>query len=571
MNRDYNRLRKKVGIDKLNDDQRKKLFYDFVDHGGEVVDEKPQEKGKILKALERKKTKEGKKIPAHMREFLEKTRPSQHTTARKAAAVKTRGWVSGRRKKAKAFSSLKIYMKGLFSRVFNLGGNRFSDKFIHFFCGEGKSHALNLHLTVKSFLDGKNSVKKDIWRLSTGENSTFYEFLIRLSRLYDDIEYSSIENAVTVKEIPRGPYREVFKMFFKRIYTLGQFHDMARFYAQKAVDIQESNGKINAKNVSSVKKKLGTDINVILGEYLPSFHVILCKMNRVYYPLYSQELDDFLGITDEDKIGYITRIEKKKRSEELKKMRKYLKKLKMEAQEKGSEELKIPKHVERGLPLIRKSIEEYEDAHRHDEENPLDLLDKNDKMYKSALLLEVFDKEYSFILTSGKIGFNIDYREQKKVDIKEDFTSAYLLLSEARHDVKDYFEIMRETKRTAENLRLTFHQKSTMQDSLGKKQSVTSRRARKRIAETMKSIQSILSTVIDDYNTANRLLQNPDETLLFNEKIDEEKKFQNKKVIEAIVEIFLFSSTFAFLLNYGELSGSGITIEPDIDVTESTT
>ena len=82
----------------------------------------------------------------------------------------------------------------------------------------------------------------------------------------------------------------------------------------------------------------------------------------------------------------------------------------------------------------------------------------------------------------------------------------------------------------------------------------------------MKTIENTLSIVISDFNSSNRLLQNPDAVLRFDKEIDGEKILNGKKMIEAIIEAFLFASSFAFLLNFGDLSGSGIYIESDESV-----
>ena len=291
------------------------------------------------------------------------------------------------------------------------------------------------------------------------------------------------------------------------------------------------------------------------------FHIIVCKMSKIFYTLYSQDIDEFLGITEQDKIGYITELERKKRIEKLKTQKQHLKQQGEMSTEKKSEEIKIPKHVDIGLNLLYETVKTYEQTHMSDGNNLILLMDGDDKMYKTALLLEVFDNEYSFILTTGKIAFTIDYRDQKKVDIKEDLSHAYLLVNEAREDVNDYMEVIKEIKKAEEDLRLTMHQKSFILNSLSKKRSVLSRSSRKKCTDVMKQIESILSIVITDYNSTRRLLQNPDELLYFDKHVNGEKKLHGKKTIEAIVEAFLFSAAFAFLLRYGELSGLGLSID----------
>ncbi len=545
MNDDYDRLRKKIGVDRLDDIQRKKLFHEFINHGGEIVEEK-----KLEQKLPAVKTKDHETTAGRreMRTVITQT-PIDEKKARTPL-----------QRKSKPLTGIKIYVKGLFSKVFTISGSRFSDRFVGFFRGEVKNHFLNLNLAVSSFLEGKGSIVKEIKKASSGENSTLYEFMVRLRFLYNDREFSSVEKAIGRKSIPGGPYIEAFKAFFKKMYILGQFTDLSKFYLLKAVTIQQSSGKRNPKDAEIMRIKLQNDVDVILLDLLVRFHTIVCKMNRIYYPLFSQELDDLLGITEQDKIGYITRLEKKKRAEELKRIKEYLKRKRDETLEKETEGVTIPKHIQRGLPVLKKAIEEFE-RKNNGEGTLFSLFDTSDKMYRSAVLMEIFEKEYSFVLTTGKIVFNIDYREQKKIDAKEDLNHAYLLFSEARHEVKDYIEILKEYRKTDQNLRLTIHQKTSILESLNKKRSIASRNARHRIAESMKAINKTLSTIIDDYNSAKRLLENAEETLAFNEKLDGPKKLNNKKVIEAVVEVFLFASTYAFLLIYGELAGSGLAIE----------
>jgi hypothetical protein len=92
---------------------------------------------------------------------------------------------------------------------------------------------------------------------------------------------------------------------------------------------------------------------------------------------------------------------------------------------------------------------------------------------------------------------------------------------------------------------------------------VLSKNARSKVAEAMGATHDILSTVIKDYNGQRRLLQNPEDQLDFTKDLEYGKKLHGKKIIEAIVEAFLFSSAFHFMLTYGELSGSGLNTEAE--------
>jgi hypothetical protein len=568
MHSDFDSLREKTGIDKLDDRQRKKLFKDFVEHGGEIVDEEALKKEKRAKDQPKGAATKGV-VQDRMREEPRKTPPKKiiQAAAARPAPPQT---LPSRKVKFKTVDRLKLLMKGFLLGVFTLGGNKFSERFIRFFRGEGKNHFMNLYLLTNSFLKGSYSIKKEVLKLSTGENSTFYEFLYRMSILYEEDEYTSISKVIANKNVPSGPHIDIFKQFFKKLYIVGQFSDLCKFYVGKALDIQLQEKKLDSNLVAQTSSKLRTAVNAILFDSLRKFHIMLCKMAGVYYPLYSQKLDDYLCITEKDRIGYITRVERKKRIEELKKMKEYLKDKQTQVHEREPVEIKTPRHVERGMPLLDEAQKRFEQrlASKEDKNN-FDLVSQKDKMYRTAILIEEFDREYSFILTTGKITFNIDYREQQKIDIKEDLNRAYPLMSEARHDVNDYLEIMGELGKTEDNLRLTPHQKSTMLDSSQKKRSVCSRTARRKAAEVMKSIETILSVVINDFNGPRRLIQNPEERLTFDENIEAVKRLHGKKIIEAVVEAFLFASAFCFLLNYGEISGSGIMIEEGANQKEN--
>jgi hypothetical protein len=554
---DLDRLRGKIGIDRLDEAQRKKLFKDFIEHGGKVIEEvegkKPQEQFA---------NKPAGYTGATVTEEAQKKQPSAKPLIKIEKAPGELKKVKKSEKKGKVIHNLRIYIKGLILKVLVSGGKKFSEHFVRFIKTEAKNHLLEIHLLTGSFLKGDKSIKKIVLKLSTAENSYFYEFLYRLHNLFNEDEYSSIEKAVSKKFIPAGPYIEVFKQFFKKIYILSQYRDYARLFINKAIDIQLQKKLIKPEAASSLKSKAGIAIDTILIEMLEKLHIAICRMAGSYLPLYSQPLDDFLAIMDEDRIGYITRMEKIRRAEELRRIREYLNKKQMELKE-GVEEIKMPRHVERGMQLLEKSIKVYEGTILLEDGNLIKLLDTKDKMYETAILFDVFDREYSFLLTSGKVSFNIDFREQKKVDIKEDLSHAYLMLCEARNEVKDYLDVLNEMKKVDNNLRLTIHQKNSMLETLKKKQSVLSKNARFKVSEAMQRIEDILGVVINDYNTTQRLLQNPSEKLVFDKHLEGKKKLENRTALEAIVETFLFASSFHFLLDYGKLGGSGILIESE--------
>jgi hypothetical protein len=550
MSRDIDKTRDKIGVGELDSQQRKKLFKEFIDHGGQVIEEKekrdvirhPSQKDEAI-PKEKEKSLEPKKKPASRIE-----KPAL-ATAKVSLAKKT--------KKKKLLDTIRINIKGQILKIWSIGGKRLKDRFLTSINKDVKDSLININLITGSMLRGDSSVRRELLRSSKGENSYFYECIVRLNSIYDENAFSEFQKVLSKKRIPGNSHIELVKNIFKQMYILGQHTNICRLHAQQAVEIQKKYKKIEPEIVSRVQKGVRREIDLILNDFLYKLHIILCKMEGRFFPLYSQLLDDFLGISEKDRMGYITRLEKRRRIEELKKGKELLQKTHEPKAPADKEDVKVPKHIERGMPIINQALQQYETEQRADD-NQLSIIEKKDKMYQTLILLNTFDSQYSFILTTGKIIFNIEYVERKKVDIKEDLSHAYFLFNEAREEAKGYIDIIKETRNTENDKRLTQYQRSVQLEKLEKKRQIVSRKSRNQIIQVMKRIEEILSVVITDYKGDKTLLQNPDEFLTFDVNIDGMKKLDGRKVIEAIVETFLFSATFAFILNYGDLSGPGV-------------
>jgi hypothetical protein len=44
----------------------------------------------------------------------------------------------------------------------------------------------------------------------------------------------------------------------------------------------------------------------------------------------------------------------------------------------------------------------------------------NDKVFLTYVLIDFFDREYSFLITSNKVGFNVNFNYGNRIDIKKD-------------------------------------------------------------------------------------------------------------------------------------------------------
>ena len=556
MNRDVDDTKNRIGVSGLDDEQRKKLFKDFIDHGGKA-DAKQKPTSETARRHPAAET-PVKRSPPSREKAVTRTRTAPPTAPEAKPAVKKK------KKGTNIVSAVRINIKGQLLKVWGFGGRRLKESFVTVVNKEIKDALIDIDLLTGSMLRGNSSVKREIVRASVGQNYFLHECIVRLSDIYDEVEWADFQKLVSRRQIPKPSQALPVKNLFIKLYSLGQHRHLCRLLGYKAAEIQEKHSKADSETTDRLKRGLGNKIDLILGDFLKQLHILLCKMEGKYLTLYSQKLDDYLRLTDKDKMGYLTRIEKKRRTEALKAAKESLRKAQEPAGRGQKEEIKIPKHVQRGLSIVEDAVRSYEHVHTGTEA-PLLGLEERDKMYRTLVLLESFDSQYSFVLTTSKINYNIDYVEQKKVDIKEDLNHAYILFNEAREEAMDYLEAVREAKNSESDRRLTQYQQSMLKEKIEKKKHNLSRKSRKRVVTVMKRIEEILSTVINDYKGEKILLQNPEEYLRFDPNIDGHKKLDGRRVIEGIIETFLFSATFAFLLNYGDISGPEMYVEEKTD------
>jgi hypothetical protein len=556
MSRDVDDTKKRIGVSGLDDEQRKKLFKDFVDHGGKA-DAKQKSAKETVRRHPEAETAVKRRAPSHEKAATRgRTAPPPAPAAKHAIKKKKKG--------ASIISAMRINIKGQLLKVWGFGGRRLKESFVTAVKKEIKDALIDIDLITGSMLRGNSSVQREIVRASVGENCFLHECIVRLNDIYDETEWADFQKLVSRRQIPKPSQALPVNNLFIKLYSLGQHRNLCRLHGYKAIEIQEKHSKVDSETTDRLKRGLGTKIDLILDDFLKQLHILLCRMEGKYLILYSQKLDDYLRLTEKDKMGYITRIEKKRRIEALKEAKESLRKAQEPAGSREREEIKIPKHVQRGLSIVEDAVRSYEHEHTGTEA-PLQGLEEREKMYRTLVLLDIFDSQYSFVLTTSKIIYNIDYVEQKKVDIKEDLNHAYILFSEAREEAMDYLETVREVKNRGDDQRLTQYQQSSLIEKLEKKRHNLSRKSRKMVLRVMKHIEEILSTVINDYKGEKILLQNPEEYLRFDPNIDGHKKLDGRRAIEAIIETFLFTATFAFLLNYGDLSGPDMYVEEKTD------
>ncbi|MCL1833883.1 MAG: hypothetical protein FWG49_05205, partial [Leptospirales bacterium] len=231
------------------------------------------------------------------------------------------------------------------------------------------------------------------------------------------------------------------------------------------------------------------------------------------------------------------------------------------------EPLKIDNSVKEGLTLMYQ-LNNKELRFKYDKKHEFGLLNDTDKVLLTYLLFKEFENEYSFILTTNKIRYNIDYSTSIKIDYRTKMQDMFNKLNKFQDAFKDYYEIHQEydknyNEKPANNNQYIAYSKKL--DEIADKRSLAGITYRGIIKKFMEDLAAELSILINDINSEQNYVANPQDVLEFNQAIEGEKKLNKKKVYEAIITLYNFASAFSYRVSPGgDLAGK---LELDGDET----
>ncbi len=568
MNYDIDTIKKKIGIETLNEAERKRIFEKFVKAGGKIIDE--SSKSRALH-FDREKQKElVKKIEEKRKKALKKYIDwEKYDIAEEYDEHEEQ-------KKISFWDRLSIYLRGLTNGTITLSGKFVNKKFFIFIKKNVVPALQRLHLVVKDIFSSDEDVLKEIKRVLYSKERYYYELLQRYAVFYNEDEFNGLlyffrrspSRKVTPKHI-----EESLKTIFKKIYLLKDFIAGSFITLKTALTIAYTERGVEkdvlARRIYYIKQGL----NVIFFQLLPKIYSLSLFILRENVPLNSRKFENYLEIREEEKVGYKSYKELFKEKEEKKEIKKfkpkqlkieYIKKRFEELTDEDMEVLELDDLTKYGIKLIQavnlKEIKELSSTMI-----PVNACDDSDKVLITYLLLKEFEKEYSFMLTSYKISINQEYVENKRMNYKEILSSLYPKLTPINESFREYFETVRALNEIKKDSMMNEIEKYNRTNVLEGKRSKVGFEARKDTKEFLEEIKKYFDRFIIDYNGEQNLIDNPEEELHFDTEVEGIKKVEGKKVIDAIVDADAFISAFIFRLEEGgDLSG----ISPDVKEIE---
>jgi hypothetical protein len=545
-----------IGVAKLDEQTRKNLFTKFVESGGKVVEEKPA--GRRL-TIDREKQKQyiRQVEPRFSNKRVKKEKPSiiekRQVVVKKTATEEDVG----------AFGlfmeRMKIRFKLKFLGIAGFNGYYFNNRFFKKFNNLYKPALMDVQIMFLDIFRKNPAVGRKITAKLDSVKPLYFELIEMTGNLFDKIIADQIvEQYVNFPQLQKKTLdlKEQILSLYKKLYVLNTFENSILYAFERAIDYYAKAGDSTGDSHYAMTRRVRNNIFVIFHKLLPRLHILFCMYQWRYYELYDSDIESVLGIGEADKPGS-------------RQLAKYFDDMAI-SQEESDKTAEVEDEVEdetdkERLKAIRQGLEimsmldmaqlrkEY-DRQRHFEN-----ISDGDKVFITYLLFNEFDREYSFILTTNKIKFRTDFVAREKVDFRQKLNALYDKMRLSNDSLLEYareIEEYEKSKREKPSNSSQYIEFTKRLEVLENKKKNSGKNALAIVRNYMNEISQELQMLLDDMNSHQIYIENPQEELAFDPAIEGEKKINGKKIYEAIYVIYCYVLAFAYRLSQeGDLSG----------------
>lgn len=567
MSEDLEKIKEKIGVYQLDKDTREKLFKEFQKSGGRVLSERELMRQKLKQKLN------SEEVPPRVRRNVTavKQQKVEQSATIKPTQLSQKQFKGDFVQKAKEESvnitfldRVKVYLDAYFSNLIKLFSGNLKTKFIEETAKTLKEALVDLRLVSYIMTSKDTNITNAVKRTLNQIHPFAFEVLYRLSEIYREDVFNKLERLykieIQTKEgINPREVKEELSYIFKKLLMLYPFRETAKVFVQAAVkSISQYLQKSEVTNVSSLFIR---SWNFVFGYYFDRIYRVISLIIGKELPLTSGYLMKFLGVTEEDYIGYLT---EKKGIAEIVEEKKEEKK---EAQEQAKE--RKEDILEESLELINSiRIREIQKIIRNQEFE----VEENDKVFILEAIIEFFERHIFPVLFS-RAKYSVVFDGARTLDIKKSFEDVYVNVVSLREKMNDYYKVVLDCKTIESDPMVPVARKASLLNNRNIERSRLSYEIRKSAVEIFGRMKNLLEIVLSDYKTEQKILINPQEEIEFKKvplkDIEEEKNiFEGEKVIDALVKIHKFLNGLIFLLTDGDLGGANTKLEKPVYLKE---
>lgn len=560
-------LRQKLNLDSLDDRKKKEMFEKFVNVGGQVVDADAEDRKKRSKEIDDK--------IARMR--TDDTTYEEMKRSKKNRPPK-KGMIDlspGSRKSNPINQWIEVFSSRwgcVLSGILTMNAQDLKGHFKDMILMQYQNVLLTTRMILASILYQDKFVGNEIKKrfLVDVIYPYYYELIYRFDNLFDDDLFSHLATLRQQKEISPDAKGLLIRVF-KGLFVIQPHYQSLKSGVEKALNIEAEIRKLDPSLTADNLKKLNANIDFVFTRFYTRLYALVEYFHKTDLVAKKKPFKDYLKLQDEDYIGYYTN----KWKEELvvQARQEAESKRKVDAEMKSCNAAMSPKSaipddsdpIRRGLRIIEGYVGFKELLHcYYEKKDTRAFFPLNDKVFLTYTLVDFFDKEFSYLYTSNKVSFGIVYSDGKKLDLKTELSDLNYRLSGIYEKSNEYLKLIKEIRKLDDDAYMTIQERSARSNQLSLQRSQISRTMRKDVKDFFEEFSKKFLVLVSDYRGEKKIVQNGENLIVFDKKIDGDRYIDGKRVSDAIQDAYCYASALNFLLVDGDLSGFSLMLEKPV-------
>lgn len=568
---EFDRTRKAIGSDALEEEERKRLLGAFTARGGKVLDEK------ALKKQQAEERRSGKMPSGEGRTSVSGTKLPSELHREQRARELERQALERKRKEAMLreasgfFARLGIKFRCSIAGLTPFGSATVQPSALSFFSLELRKALIECNIIGNELLvndaDLARSLKKEL------KNPFYIELINRARLLYDRQELSELlasYSEANPRPVPLESMRVPLYSLLRKLYALMPYRESYLKSIQMGIMIQQKQEKKASDLYVAKQKGIEASWRLLMDKAFPKILLLVQRLEMKSIAPGHPLFEEMIGFGPDLRIQVpqggapaapVAATEEKQEAEKpQEEAEKQEETLSPEEQAKKEKERKKQEIAQRlfdyGLSLHRRWTPEQLRA-AYDPKNEYALADLRDKAFLAYLLLCFFDDQFAFILTTNRLQLEPMVQSGIRVNLKQDMADAYQSIRGCYDMFRSYYHDYEEYKKAvdegAKAGNYIDHAKkvSMFETRRGK----TGREVRVAIKNYMNKIEKLLAVLLRDMKEGGHVVLNPDDVFVMDLEADQQKIMNGRKMKEIIRDTYAFAHVLGKRLENGDLYG----------------
>ncbi|HOP61739.1 MAG TPA: hypothetical protein PK358_00485 [Spirochaetota bacterium] len=547
------KTKENIRLNEIDEKQRKDLFQKFTDAGGKVLSEKDARRNLVIDRDKQKQHQ--KRLDAHFSSM--RSTPQKSSNVRRPVQADYKG---RQITEDTGFNKFRIRMRLRIMRVTGFNTHFFHEKYLDAFTGIYKTSLMEMQMAYLALFKRDPSVGGRIITRLDKASPLFYALLERAGEIYEPMIIDQItEKYLEFPSVPESitELKENMIDLFRPLFILKPYENTLMNAFERAIDLYSD--VADSKNIKNIKKKdIRNALFIIFDKLYPRLHTLFCQYCGILFTEDDKRIEDLLSIAPSEKPGG--------RRRRLRSSSGYSDdtatvqvenevELAAEDEEESHEDVSVKEGLKLMYRLDFSTLRKI-----YDKKSRFDLIYDNDKTFLAYLLFMEFENEYSVILTTNQIKFNVDFSSSTKVDYRSNLQDLFNRMRKCHEAFLSYYESyasynkIRNAKPVSNEQYITYTKRL---DEVTKRKNDIGTQCKYIIRVFMDNVSTVLSELVDDMNHRQFYINNPQDILELYYEIEGEKKLKDKKIYDAIQIAQRFSAALAYRLNPGgDLTGN---------------